>query len=166
MEKHRTFSDRIRPVVALAAAILLLPVLRVHAQVVPNCEIRAATGGRLDNASTSDAGLDAFQDGSRVVLGRRVFFADDTSVSGALVGLGNSASVFSLNADKVNVGRRAVVRGVQGSFTSSPGCDLAPIECGGAAVSVAKNQSQPLAPGTYGSITLQNGASLTLSAGV
>jgi hypothetical protein len=166
MEKHRTFSECIRPAVALAAAMVLLPALRVHAQVVPNCEIRAATGGRLDNASTSDAGLDAFQDGSRVVLGRRVSFADDTSVSGALVGLGNSASVFNLNADKVNLGRRAVVRGVEGSFTPSPGCELAPIECGGAAVSVAKNQSQPLAPGTYGSITLQNGATLTLSPGV
>src|SRR5262245_5506555 len=167
MEKHRTFSDCIRPVVALAAAIVLLPALRVHAQVqAPNCEIRAATGGRLNNASTSAAGLDAFQDGSRVVLGRRVSFADDTSVSGALVGLGNGASVFNLNADTVNLGRGAVVRGHQGSFTPSPGCELAPIQCGGHAVSVAKNRSQPLAPGTYGSITLQNGATLTLSHGV
>src|SRR5262249_36216951 len=165
MEKHRMFSDCIRPVVALAAAIVLLPALRVHAQVVPNCDIRTATGGRLNNASTSDAGLDAFQDGSRVILGRRVFFADDTSVSGALVGLGNGASVSNLNTDKVNQGRGAVVRGVQGPFTPGTGCTITPIECGGAAVTVAKNRSQPLAPGTYGSITLQNGASLTLSPG-
>ena len=133
---------------------------------MPNCEIRTAEGGRLNNASTSDAGLDAFQDGSRLELGKKVFFADDTSVSGALVGLGNGASVFNLNADNVKQGKKAVVRGVQGPFTPAPGCELAPIDCGGAAVSVAKNQSQPLAPGTYGKITLENGASLTLSEGV
>src|SRR6516165_6007919 len=63
MEKHQTFCDRIRPAVAIAAA-LLLPALRAHAQVqVPNCEIRAAEGGKLDNASTSEADLNAFQDG-------------------------------------------------------------------------------------------------------
>src|SRR5262249_18480548 len=127
MEKHRTYSDCIRPVVALAAAIVLLPALRVHAQVTPNCEIRAATGGRLSNGSTSDAGLDGFQDGSQIRLARRVFFADDTSVSGALVDLGNGASVFNLNTNTVNLSRNAVVRGTQGTFTPSAGCEIAPI---------------------------------------
>ena len=167
MEKHRTFSDCIRPVVALAAAIVLLPALRVHAQVTPNCEIRAATGGRLGNGSTSDAGLDAFQDGSQVRLARGVFFADDTSVSGALVNLGNSASIFNVNADELKLSRRAVVRGAQGPFTPSAGCEIAPIDCDAShPVSVRRNQSQTLAPGTYGNITLENGATLTLSPGV
>ena len=166
MEKHQTFCDRIRPAVALAAAVLL-PALRVHAQVqVPNCEIRAAEGGKLDNASTSEADLNAFQDGSRLVLGRKVFFADDTSVSGALLDLGNGASLFNVNVDNLHQGKGAVVRGVEAQFTPGPACVLAPIQCGGATVSVAKNKSQPLAPGTYGKVTLENGASLTLSAGV
>jgi len=166
MEKHQTFCDRIRPAVAIAAA-LLLPALRAHAQVqVPNCEIRAAEGGKLDNASTSEADLNAFQDGSRLVLGRKVFFADDTSVSGALLDLGNGASLFNVNVDNLHQGKGAVVRGVEAQFTPGPACVLAPIQCGGATVSVAKNKSQPLAPGTYGNVTLENGASLTLSAGV
>src|SRR5262249_25877954 len=99
-------------------------------------------------------------------LGRRVTFADDTSVSGAFVGLGNSASIFNLNADSVQLGKRAVVRGVQGPFIPGVGCTLPAIQCGGADKFVAKNQSQNLAPGTYGKVTLENGATLTLSAGV
>ena len=100
------------------------------------------------------------------MLGRKVFFGNGTTVSGSLIDLGNGASVFNLNVDQVQQGKNAVVRGVQGTFTPSPGCVLAPIQCGGASVSVAKNKSQPLAPGTYGQVTLESGASLTLSPGV
>ena len=167
MERHRTYRDCI-PLAAALGAALLLPAGGAQAQIqVPNCEIRAAEGGKLNNASTSDADLNAFQDGSRLVLGKKVFFADDTSVSGALVGLGNGASVFNLNADKVKQGKKAVVRGVQGPFTPGVSCTLPAITCGGADVFVAKNQSMNLStPGTYGKVTLENGASLTLAAGV
>jgi len=167
MARHRTYRDRIRLAAALVAA-LLLPVGRAQAQIqVPNCEIRVAEGGRLDNASTSDANLSSLEDGSRLQLGRRVFFADATSVSGALVGLGNGASIFNLNVDLLQRGKKVVVRGVQGSFTPGVSCTLPPIECGGPDVFVAKNQSRnDVIPGTYGKVTLENGATLTLAAGV
>src|SRR5262249_1470957 len=95
---------------------------------------------------------------------------DDTSVSGALVGLGNGANIFNLNVDNGGLqrGKKVVIRGVQGSFTPGASCTLPPIECGGQDVFVRKNQSLNLAQGTFtfNKVTLENGATLTLAAGV
>src|SRR5262249_54800397 len=166
MDRYHKYSGRIRLAAAIGAA-LLLPAARVHAQIqVPNCEIRVAEGGRLNNASTSDADLNAFQDGSRLVLGRRVIFADDTSVSGALINLGNGASVFNANVDQLHLGKKALVRGVQGPSEPGVGCVMPAVQSGSENVSVDKNKSMTLQPGTYGKVTLQNGASLTLTGGV
>jgi hypothetical protein len=74
---------------------------------IPNCEIRVEQDGRLSNASTSEANLTATAPDGSLRLGRKVFMEDDTSVSGALVGLGNSASVFDLNANVVRRGRNS-----------------------------------------------------------
>src|SRR5262249_20559856 len=135
---------------------------------VPRCEIRAQQGGRFQNGSQSDADLVSSDVDSRLRLGRHVFFADATSVSGAFVGLGNGSSVFDLNVDELDAGRNAVVRGVQGPFQSGPAdCDLPAIQCGGQNVSVRRGApTQTLAPGTYNILSLDKGTVLTLSPGV
>src|SRR5262249_36523470 len=135
----------------LTTTVALLMASAAWAQVeVPNCEIRVLEQGRLNNASRSDANLSAVAPEGRVKLGRNVFFEDDTSVSGALVGLGNGASVFDVNVDDLKRGRGSEVRGSQNDFDSSPlDCDVTPVACGGQNVSVRKHQASTLAPGTY-----------------
>jgi hypothetical protein len=92
-------------------ALLLMVAFRASAQVqVPHCEIRTEEGGRVNNASTSSADLGAGAADSRLILGRKVFFDDHTSVAGAFVGLGNGASVFDVDADSVRRGKGAIVR--------------------------------------------------------
>src|SRR5262249_23391242 len=154
---------------AVVGTLLIFVARPAFAQIqVPKCEIRLDEGGRLNNASQSDAGLSATAADGRLVLGRRVFFADGTSVSGAFVGLGNSASIFNVNVDVLDLGRRAEVRGAQGPFT--PGgatCELPPVQCGGQNVSLRRGSApRTLSAGTDNQGPLENGTSLTLQPGV
>src|SRR5262245_13890172 len=150
----------------LTAVGLLISSAALAQVQVPNCEIRVLSQGRLNNASRSDANLSAVAPDGRVRLGRNVFFEDDTSVSGALVGLGNGASVFDVNVDDLHRGRGSDVRGSQNDFDSSPlDCNVTPVACGGQSLTVRKNRTASLSPGTYNLIDLENGASLTLTPG-
>jgi hypothetical protein len=63
-------------------ALLLMGGFHAFAQMqVPDCEIRTEAGGRLNNASTPSADLSAGAPDSRLILGRKVFFDDHTSVA-------------------------------------------------------------------------------------
>src|SRR5262245_8645069 len=148
-------------------ALLLIVAFRASAQVqVPHCEIRTEEGGRVNNASTSSADLGAGAADSRLILGRKVFFDDHTSVVGALVGLGNGASVFDVDADSVRRGKGAIVRGVVGPFSAGGAfCEAPAVDCGGQNVAVPKKGKKSLTPGTYGQVTLEDGANLTLAPG-
>jgi hypothetical protein len=136
--------------------------------VVPNCEIRVADSGRLDNASSSEANLTATGSDGQLRLGRNVFFEDDTSVSGALVGLGNGASVFDVSTNLLKRGRGAVVRGSTTAFQGAGGtCQLPPVTCGGQSVTLRRGDApRVLSPGTYDLVSLENGTSLSLAPGV
>jgi len=146
---------------------LIVVAFRASAQAqVPGCEIRTEEGGRVNNASTSSADLSARVPDGRLILGRKVFFDDHTSVVGAFVGLGNGASVFDVDADSVHRAKGAIVRGVVGPFSAEGAfCEAPAVECGSQDVSVPKKGKKSLTPGTYGQVTLDNGASLTLAPG-
>src|SRR5262249_49741565 len=140
----------------VVGALLILAARPALAQLqVPKCEIRLDTGGRFDNASQSNAGLSATAADGRLVLGRRVFFGDATSVSGSFVGLGNSASVFDVNVDVLHQGKKAVVRGVQGPFTAGGAtCDLPAVQCGGQNESLKRGAPpRTLSPGTFNRVS-------------
>jgi hypothetical protein len=147
--------------------LFLIVAFRASAQAqVPSCEIRTEEGGRVNNASTSSADLSARVPDSRLILGRKVFFDDHTSVVGAFVGLGNGASVFDVDADSVHRAKGAVVRGVVGPFSAEGAfCEAPAVECGSQDVSVPKKGKKSLTPGTYGQVTLDDGARLTLAPG-
>jgi len=134
---------------------------------VPNCQISVVDQARLNNRSSSQAGLSVSAVDGDVRLGRNVEFADNTSVSGALVGLGNGASVFDVNTNTLKQGRGAIVRGSQGPFVASgETCELPAVTCGGQNVSTRRGDApRNLTPGTYGQLDLENGTSLTLAPG-
>jgi hypothetical protein len=150
-----------------AGALLLVVAQPALAQLqVPKCEIRLDEGGRINNASTSSADLSAVASDSRLILGRKVFFHDGTSVSGAFVKLGNGASVFDVDADSLHQGKGATVRGVLSPFSAGGAFCAAPtVDCGGSDFTVPKKGSKSLTPGTYGQVTLGDGASLNLEPG-
>src|SRR5262245_11196646 len=156
------------PVAVLVSAALLVVAQTASGQTIPNCEISVVDGARMNNNSSSAAGLSASAVDGRLQLGRRVEFADHTSVSGAFVGLGNGASVFDVNANQLKLGRGAIVRGVKGPFVSDGAtCEPPNIVCGGQSVFLRRGDApRSLSPGTYGSLNLENGTSLTLAPGV
>ena len=127
------------------------------AQTVPECELRVLDGGRLKNGAHSEVDLTATQNGSSIRLGRR---ATITSVSGAMVGLGNGASAGAVNTNDLRLGKEATV-GSQAPFTASAFvCDVSPVTCGGPNVRVARGGFRSLSPGSYGNVELLNGATL------
>src|SRR5262245_61882204 len=152
---------------AIGAALLAMSVSPAPAQGQQACEIRVQDSGRVNDGSTSSADLSAVASDSRLTLGRNVFFDDGTSVSGAFVRLGNGASVFDVDADSVRQGKRATVRGVLSPFSAGGAFCAAPpaVVCGGSDVSVSRKASKSLTPGTYGQVTLGDGASLNLEPG-
>jgi len=166
MQRLRPCKPR-RLIGMIHVALLFIVAFRASAQVqVPHCEIRTVEGGRVNNASTSSADLGAGAADSRLILGRKVFFDDHTSVVGAFVGLGNGASVFNVDTDSLRQGRGATVRGVQSPFSAGGAFCAAPVvQCGGSDFTVRKRGSASLTPGTYGQVTLGNGASLNLEPG-
>src|SRR5262245_39499910 len=152
---------------ALAASLLLVTQPASSQTVIPQCEIQLEQGGRFNNASTSDANLSATDPNGELRLGRNVFFNDDTSVSGALVGLGNGASVFNLNVSVLKAGRNTTIRGAQGPFQGGGRPCVAPaVQCGGQNVTLRRGDApRTITPGTYNLVELENGTSLTLSPG-
>jgi hypothetical protein len=164
MERFRT-SYLWSSVVCLTWASVLIGVQPASGQTqVPSCEIRTQEGARLNNSSTSSGDLGAVAADSRLILGRKVFFDDNTSVSGAFVRLGNGANVFDLEANDVVQGKRVTVRGMLSTFSAGGAFCAAPVvECGGPDVSVPKKHAKSLTPGTYGQVTLGDGASLSLA---
>src|SRR5262249_14669926 len=94
-------------------------------------------------------------------------FADATSVSGARVGLGNGASIFDVKVSVLKLGRGAIVRGTEQPFQGgAAACAFAAMPCGGQNGSLRRGDSpRVLTPGTYNSVSLETGTSLTLSPG-
>ena len=134
---------------AIGAALLAMSVSPAPAQGQQACEIRVQDSGRVNNASTSSADLSAVASDSSLILGRKVFFDDGTSVSGAFVKLGNGASVFDVDADSLHQGKGATVRGVLSPFSAGGAFCAAPtVDCGGSDFTVPKKGSASLTPGT------------------
>src|SRR5262249_35651225 len=127
---------------ALAATLLLVTQPASGQTVIPKCEIQVDQGGRFDNASTSDANLSATDSDGQLRLGRNVFFSDATSVSGALVGLGNGASVFDINVFVLKNGKHTTIRGTQGPFQGGGTPCVAPtVQCGGQSVTLRRGDA-------------------------
>lgn len=124
---------------------------------------------RLNNDSSIAANIGANSPTGRVRFGRRVAMPDGTSVTAHQVSLGVETTVYRVFADRFLTGPGAVARAGSGAPTLplvDPFCTLPPIVCGSEAILVSPSQSVgPLAPGTYGSLRVMNGGSLTLDAG-
>jgi hypothetical protein len=103
-------------------------------------------------------------------LGRLAAMADGTTLTANKVKLGKAASAFDVFANSLRKGPAAEVRGTFGPATlplSALFCPVAAFTCGGDDVHVPLNGSSgPLAPGSYGTVLLESGATLTLAAGV
>jgi len=136
-----------------------------EAQCVFEARERAIVGdGTQSTASVATTGA-----GGLTKLGRKVRFADDTAVAGDEVKLGNGASVDDLQVNRLTEGKGIVVRGDDADATLTDAatfCPLPEFACGGADVSVASGKTRELAPGRYGAIVLDRGATLELLDGV
>ncbi len=112
--------------------------------------------------------------GGTMSWGRKSFFANNSAVvTDVLSRAGKQSSLYDLFANTVVsplAQGGATVRHV-GPVPWSPLPLISPLppapSCvpGGAPVTVVKNQSMTLGPGSYGSLVIQNGATLTLSGG-
>jgi hypothetical protein len=133
----------------------------VDAQCVFTARDRAVVG----NGTHSTASVATSSPRGLTKLGRKVMFADDTVVSGDKVQLGNGASVDAIQVNQLTEGKGTVIRGTDAAATLSagePSCPLPAFTCGGPDVAVARGETRVLAPGSYGAIVLDRGATLEL----
>jgi hypothetical protein len=135
----------------------------------PGVPFLVAREGKINNDADVRASAGASNPGGRFRLGKNVVFADGTNLIGDTVQIGNGSSVDGVLANTLLKGDFVTIHGVVGKPTLplvQPFCTIPAIACGGAEVMVKPNQSTgPLAPGTYGKLSLQNGGTLTLAAG-
>jgi cysteine-rich repeat protein len=127
--------------------------------------------GRLGNAAQVMVDVAVAAAAGRLGVGRRAHGADGTRISADHVRLGVGADVDDLTCDTLNDGAgRATVRGTLVTAATFPlltaPCALPPLDCGGPDVTVDRGETLSLlAPGSYGMLTLHNGATLTLAPG-
>jgi hypothetical protein len=135
----------------------------------PGVPFLVAREGKINNDADVRASAGASNPDGRFRLGKNVIFADGTNLIGETVQIGNGSSVDRVLANTLLKGDFVTIRGGVGKPTLplvQPFCTIPAIACGGADVMVKPNQSTgPLAPGTYGKLSLQNGGTLTLAAG-
>jgi hypothetical protein len=127
------------------------------------------TVGQFGNGSDIRAGVGANDTGGTLRFGRSVLASDSTQLVGNLVSLGNTADVFDVLANALQTGKDVHIRGHVGVPElpiNDPYCPIPVIECGTTAITVPSRASMgPLAPGTYGAVTIMNGGTLTLLPG-
>jgi hypothetical protein len=135
----------------------------------PGVPFLVAREGKINNDADVRASAGASNPGGRFRLGKNVVFADGTNLIGDTVQIGNGSSVFRVLANTLLQGDFVTIRGGTGSPSlplAQPFCTVPAIACGGAEVAVKPGESVgPLAPGTYGKLSVQNGSTLTLAAG-
>lgn len=131
------------------------------------CEFLAGGEGRFGNGATIEGDVGANDPGGFLRLGRKTLVAEGVTVTGDVVAIGNGSQVPIVAANVIHA-PKANVGSVSGAMLPihDPFCPIPAVECGERSVSVARGESTgPLAPGSYGDVVLENGATLTLAAG-
>jgi hypothetical protein len=99
-------------------------------------------------------------------FGKRVFMTDGTTAGGEQIRMGDATSVHDVLATSLFRPPTAVVRGAYQIIATplrSPFCELPAFTCtAGNDVTVPDYGAMALAPGSYGSLVVGNGATLTL----
>jgi len=107
--------------------------------------------------------------GGHFNIGKGVSMPDDTVVIGDSVRIGETSNVFEVWTNHLFSQPTAIIRnGTDSAILPivDPTCTVPPITCGGPDVILAGNADPgPLAPGSYNSIMVQNGAALKLAPG-
>ena len=135
----------------------------------PGVPFLVAREGKINNDADVRGTAGASNVGGRFRLGKGVMFADGTKLIGDTVQIGNGSSVYQVLANTLLKGDFVTIRAGSGTPIlplAQPFCTIPAIACGGTDVNVQPGQTVgPLAPGTYGKLTVQNGGTLTLAAG-
>ena len=126
------------------------------------------TKGKIGNNAQIVGGIGANDPGGSLRLGKSAFGSDGETVAADRLKLGQGASVFDVLTNDLT-GTGATIRGTVGTPTlplTSPFCPIASPSCSGSDVTIpAGTESGPLAPGTYGRLTVGTAASLVLAPG-
>jgi len=132
----------------------------------PDCQFLVELYARIKDGSVIEGDLRAAECGAFITLGQNVFMADDTTLEASRVQLGNGADVFHVAADDIRHGQAVNIRGGTSLHTCPREfCSVPDVACGGERVTLAKNATRTLSPGSYGNVSVGNGATLRLQPG-
>jgi hypothetical protein len=126
------------------------------------------TSGKFNNEADIGANLGANDVGGSIQLGKQVFMADGTSITGDIVRIGPFSNVNDVFANSLFAGPDATIRGntdVPQLPIIDPFCSLPEIVCGTEPVNVPPALTATIGPGDYAGIRVANGATLRLQAG-
>ncbi|HJQ85517.1 MAG TPA: S8 family serine peptidase [Candidatus Binatia bacterium] len=132
---------------------------------IPYCMVDCRTRGRFGNDAQLACDMVANDPAASFQLGKNVFMADGTTVTGDTVKLLSDASVWNANANTLQQGDGATVRNTTGTPTIpylDPFPTVTAMPCSGPDVIVGAGQSVTLAPGTYNRVRVARGGTLTL----
>lgn len=126
--------------------------------------------GKYNNDATISGNVGANDPKGRIRTGRNVTMADSTRIAAYEVRIGNGSSVFHVDGTNVFTALGAEVRNGVGPAPALPLvpalCPLPAATCdAGQPVTVLPGESQALPPGVYGTLVVQDGASVTVAAG-
>ena len=127
------------------------------------------TTGKIGNGGTITGSIGANDAGGVFNLGRSVLMSDGSTVAADRLTLGAGTSAFDVLANTLREGPGVVIRGTTGTPVlplTNPFCPIPSFTCGGPDVTVpAGGTIGPLAPGSYGALTVFGGGTLTLAPG-
>jgi hypothetical protein len=127
------------------------------------------TAGKVGNDGAVTGNIGANVAGGTFRFGKNAFQSDGSVIAADHVGLGQGTSVSDVLGNTVRQGPGAVIRGSTGTPTLplvTPFCLIPDFGCGTEDVTVPFEGSVgPLAPGSYGRLTVFRGSKLTLAPG-
>jgi hypothetical protein len=127
------------------------------------------TTGKIGNGGTITGSIGANDAGGTFNLNKSVIMSDGSTVAADNLALGAGTSVFNVLDNTLRKGPGVVIRGSTGTPVlplTNPFCPIPTFTCGGPDVTVPPGGSVgPLAPGSYGNLTIFGGGTLTLAPG-
>jgi len=155
--------------VVVAALVTAVATVEASAE-PPACRFMGADRVRVGARTSSAGDLVANDAGGDARLDCSVLMSDGTRVAGDSVTLRAGTSVFDVLANDVDAGSGAEVRGTQATVTLplvEPYCPMpAATQCSGPDLVVASGATVgPLAPGSYGRVSLHRRGTLELAQG-
>jgi hypothetical protein len=153
--------------VVVAASLVVARVATADSPIGAFCEYAARNEARIGNGAAIEGDVTVNDPGGVLLLGRKTTVSSGATATADTLIVGNGSSVPSLAANTVHGPKASVgVPAVPSLPVHDPFCPIAPPSCGGSAIKVGRNRtSVPLAPGTFGDVTVENGGTLVLDAG-